>query len=251
MLHQLSGGQAISRQPLETFPYEVDGKLAHFLAFHGYEQALEAHVGDGVDRVNPFAFFVPVDAGVGALRKECLGRRPEQSMVLCKCVCLGPGLVDPVWHDRNFAGEHLQGHAADHPNVDGGVEGPSKKNLWRSERLGAAHSRCCIAHVVLWDSHRFAEVVQLRETEAVLGDDERFRFGDRVLVTVFAVVDLASFRVLLQLVDILFEEVTGESEQNVVGLDVCVNEEALSVQEVESLESVYQNIFGERNWEVA
>lgn len=146
-----------------------------------------------------------------------------------------------MWHDWNFAGEHLQGHAADHPNVDGSVEGPSEKDFWCSECLWAAHSRCGIAHVVLGYSNRFAQVVQLREAEAVFGDDERLRFRDWVLIAIFAVVDFASLRVLLELVHILFEEIAGKAKQNVVELDVGVNEETLSVQEVEGLESVHQN----------
>ena len=156
-----------------------------------------------------------------------------------------------MWHNRNSAGEHLQGHATDHPNVDAGVEGPPKKDFWRSEGLWAAHSWGGIAHVVPGDPNGFAEVVQLRNTEAVFCDDERLCFRDWVFVPIFAVVDLASFRVLFQLVHILFEEITGKTEQNVVELDVGVDKEALSVQEVESLESVYEDFLSKGEGKVA
>jgi len=251
VLHQLSSGEAIFRQPLQTLPHEVDGNLAHFLVLHRFEQALEAHAGDGMGGVNVLALFVPVNSGACALFEKRLWRWTKKGMVLGECVCFGPRLVNSVWHDRDFPGEHLQGHASDHPDVDGGVEGSSKKNFRCSEGLRAAHAWCGIAHVVFRDPHRFAEVVELWETEAVFGDDEGFGFGDRVLIAIFAVVDLASLWVLLQLVYVLFEEVAGEAEQNVVELYVCVNEEALSVQEVESLEGVHQNFFSEREWKVA
>lgn len=251
MLHQFSGGEAVSRQPLQTLLHEVDSNLSYFLVLRRREQALEAHVGNGVDRVNPVALFVPVNAGGGALLKKRLRRWTKQGVVLGECVYFGPRLVDSMRHNRNFASEHLQGHATDHPNVDGSVEWPSEENFWRSEGLWAAHSRCGVAHVVLWDPNGFAEIVQLWETEAVFGDDERLGFGDRVLVAIFAVVDLASFRVPLQLVHIISKEVTRKAEQNVVKLDVGMNEATFGVQEVKSLKSVHQDLLGKREWKVA
>ena len=251
MFYQLSGGEAVFWQPLHTMFYEVDGKLAHFSILDRCEQALKAHVGNCVDRVDPLAFFVPVDSGGCALFKQRLRRWTEKGMVLGERVCFGPGLINSVWHNWNFASKHLQGHATDHPNVDGGVEGPSQKDFWRTECLGAAHTCRSIAHVVLGNPDRFAQVVQLREAEAVFGDDERLGFRDWVLVAILAVVDLASLRVLLELVHILFEEITGKAEQNVVELYVCVDEETLGVQEVESLEGVHQDFLGKGDGKVA
>lgn len=82
MLNQLSGGEAIVRQPLHTMFYEVDGKLAHFVILDRREQALKAHVWNCVNGVDPLAFFVPVDSGDSTLFKERLRRWTEKGMVL-------------------------------------------------------------------------------------------------------------------------------------------------------------------------
>lgn len=229
----------------------MERSLALFGVFDNGQHAVQGNLRDRVLLVDPNSVFIPVLAGVCALREESLGWRAEEGVVLRQGVGVGPGLVRTMGLDGDLAGQQLERHAADHPAVDGLVELAAQDDLGRSEGLWTAHPRWVEAVVVGGDLDRLTHVVQLGESEAVLLEDEWFGCCDGVLIAVLALVDLGCRRVEAELLCVLLHDVlVSEPKQDVVELQIGVDESALDVQEVESLEGVLQGLFGEGEGEV-